>query len=283
MTETSLNSIEYINDVIKDKTTIELIYDQSGKLIQSVRIGMKTIFKGKKWLIYVFICIFMLAILMVFDDLPYADPMGSYIYFTFENYFPFIFVFGCLILSLPISADEITDKMIDGYLVRSMKRETFWLSRWLVINIVVFVLNALISLVYYTYFTLFADQEFGAAFTSNIGVYYDMLLLIFAGTIIYSGLFLFVGMIGNKGFTFGIFLAIFEPLFLGLLFMKNSPHIPQTNVLRIASVLFEDDMSRWIYVPASVISTQYAWSYAIIFMLLVLISGGLYLRKREFN
>lgn len=80
------------------------------------------------------------------------------------------------------------------------------------INIVVFVLNALISLVYYTYFTLYADQGFEEAFTSNIGVYFDMLLLIFAGTIIYSGLFLFVGMIGNKGFTLGIFLAIFDKI-----------------------------------------------------------------------
>lgn len=281
MSTTIINSDEYIAAKIKDLDAQELINDQMPRLVNSMRVGFKTLFNGRKWLLYLAINALLLFIPMLAYDNSFDNFRQDYIFFIFENIFPFIFVFGCLILSLPLSADEISDNVVDFYLVRPLKRETYWLSRWIVVNIAVYVVNAFLFFVYYVYYSLFATEGFGQVFFQHIDLYGKMLVLLLSGTLVYSGFFLLIGMIGNRGFTLGIFMAIFEPFFISLLFLQNSPYIPQTNVMRIASVLFENEMAA--YLSTDAVSHLAAWIYTFAFSIVILFIGALYLRKREFN
>lgn len=276
-----INSDAYIREFTRDKSPKELLLDQKSKFTNSVGIGFKSIFYGRKWFIYLGLQFFILAIILVFDTKGYADPGAMYTYYLFENIFPLVFVFGCLILSQPISADEISDKTLDLYLVRPIKRETYWLSRVVVVNTVVFLLNALIYLVIFISFMAFSKDGFSQSWNDNYKFFLNTLVLLVAGTLTYSSLFLLVGMIGNRGFTLGLFLAIFEPIFLSILFLSGNKYIPQTNIMRIVYELYGEDV---IGLGLNTdISYAYSWTYVLIFFVLVNIMGAYYLRRREIN
>ncbi|MCY3414401.1 MAG: hypothetical protein INQ03_22330 [Candidatus Heimdallarchaeota archaeon] len=272
-----INTQEYIQQVLREKTPQELLQDQQPRLFNSIIMGYKTIFLGKKWIIYIFLNLFILFMDLAFNDRTYADIGEAYVGFVYENMFPFLFVFGCLILSLPISADEITDKTVDLTLVRPIKRETYWLSRWIVINTVVYAINIILFLITYIYMSTKGEEDFFTEFGQNFDVYANMLLVLLVGTFIYAGLFLLVGMIGNRGFTFGLILAIVEPLFLGFLLLEDNKYVPITNIMRISQEIFIE----FFNTDSKVDLTWSIW-YTVIFTFIILVSGGYYLRKREY-
>lgn len=280
MNKEEINSIQYIENITRDKTIKEMIIGQQKKLTASIKIGIKVILYSKKWMIYLALAFINLLMLFLIEgiDVRYAHPDEAFIDLVFGIMFPFIFVFGCLLISLPISADEVSDHTMDMYLVRPIKRETYWLSRWIVVNIVVYCVNVLVYFIYFLYFHAFAKQGVFAGMGDNIGVFGSVVLLLLPATFIYSGLFLLVGMIGNRGFLLSLLVALFELLFVSLLFLNNSPLIPQTNLYRIANELLPRHVD---FDTPSKLTFFNAILYTIIFTTIVFVLGALYLRKRE--
>ncbi len=280
MNKEEINSVQYIENVTRDKTIKEMIVGQKQKLTTSIKIGAKIILYSKKWMIYLALAFINLLMFFLIDgiDVRYSHPDEAFIDLVFGTMFPFIFVFGCLLISLPISADEVSDHTMDMYLVRPIKRETYWLSRWIVVNIVVFCVNVVIYLIYFLYFHAFAKQGVFAGIGDNLGVFGSVVLLILPATFIYSGLFLLVGMIGNRGFLLSLLVALFELLFVSLLFLNNSPLIPQTNLYRIANELLPKLVD--FHTPKDLTFLN-AELYTIIFTTVVFFLGAFYLRIRE--
>jgi len=139
MKEEEINSTQYIEQLLYEKTLKDVIIAEQYTFINSTIIGFKTVFYGKKWIIYIALSFISLFVIMLLEGPKgnFKDPTESFFNTMFEWLFPLIFIFGCLIFSLPLSADEISEHTIDLYLVRPIKREMFWLSRWIVVNIVV--------------------------------------------------------------------------------------------------------------------------------------------------
>ncbi|MFX0114439.1 MAG: hypothetical protein ACFFB3_07815, partial [Candidatus Hodarchaeota archaeon] len=90
----------------------------------------------------------------------------------------------------------------------------------------------------------------------------------------------FVGFIGNRGFTLGVVLAIFELFLLSLLFLSDEPYIPRTNLQVIADDLFG---SLYNYTPKGAEDLLFSWAYVGLLAVGSLVAGALYLRIRQFN
>ncbi len=52
MNNEEINSVQYIENITRDKTIKEMIIGQQKKLTTSIKIGFKIIFYSKKWMIY---------------------------------------------------------------------------------------------------------------------------------------------------------------------------------------------------------------------------------------
>ncbi len=280
MSKQRINSIEYIEEIVREKSVKEMILAQRDKLSNSIKIGFKVILFSKKWIIYLLLTFVNFIGLIAIDGMgsSYENPEESFLIVFNGNLFPFMFVFGCLLISLPISADEISDHTLDMYLVRPIKRETYWLSRWIVLNVVVYSINILIYFVYYLYLHAFAEQGVFVGLGENLSVFGGVMILIIPSTLIYTSLFLFVGMIRDWGFTLSLLIAIFDIVFVSLFFLNNSPIIPLTNLNRIANSLLQD----YVYFNTpSDLTLAGAWSYVFIFTAVVFVCGALYIRMRE--
>jgi hypothetical protein len=280
MSKQRINSIEYIEEIVREKSVKEMILAQRDKLSNSIKIGLKVILFSKKWIIYLLLTFVNFIGFIVIDGMgsSYENPEETFLIVFNGNLFPFMFVFGCLLISLPISADEISDHTLDMYLVRPIKRETYWLSRWIVLNVVVYSINILIYFVYYLYLHAFAEQGVFVGLGENLPVFGGVAILIIPATLIYSSLFLFVGMIRDWGFTLSLLIAIFDIVFVSLFFLNNSPIIPLTNLNRIANSLLPDYV--YFNTPSDLTLTG-AWSYVFIFTAVVFVCGALYIRMRE--
>ena len=174
--EEKINSTQYIEDVIRPKTVKELVIGQQDKLINSIKIGFKTLFYSKKWLIYIALAFIFLPVIILNEiviergTIEFKKPDEAFIDIT-NILFPLIFVFGCLLISLPLSADEISDHSIELYLVRPIKREVYWLSRWIVVNVAVYCVNIIIYFVYFLFCHAFAKQGLFAGMGENFDVF----------------------------------------------------------------------------------------------------------------
>lgn len=284
MESIELNSEEYIDEAIRSLTNQEMVDEQTGKFLINISIGIKSLIYGRKWVLFLSISMLPLLLTLLVDDhlMENPDAPSAFTDFYIGFFFLLLFNFGCLMMALPLSADEISDHITDMYLVRPIKRETFWLSKWIVVNLAIFVLNATIALIYYTYFHLMDDSEdFLTGFGNNLDLLFYSLIFILAASLMYGGIFLFVGFIGNKGFTFGIILALFEQFFLSLLFLANNKWIPRTNMLKIADRLF-GKYFEYEDAPKG-LSYFESWLYLIIFTAVFLVIGAAYLRRREFK
>ena len=116
-----------------------------------------------------------------------------------------MFTFGTLLISLPVSSDEVTDNVIDLYLVRPIRRDVFWTSRWITVNIGVFIINTAIVTFYWLYFNSVDEGTTGfyegflqivlydtGANHIGLNTYWDMIILVAVATFTYSGLFLVI-------------------------------------------------------------------------------------------
>ncbi|MFX0072088.1 MAG: hypothetical protein ACFFAO_13450, partial [Candidatus Hermodarchaeota archaeon] len=156
MTDTQkkkINLFQYLKDEIKFKEGIEIMLDQSIKLTNSIKIGFKTLFYSKKWLIYLALSFIFIPVIIYTEGLDFRvnRPDVAFADIVFEMLLPVFFIFGCLLISLPISADEISDHLLELYLVRPIKREVYWLSRWIVVNIFVYTINIMICFIYFLF------------------------------------------------------------------------------------------------------------------------------------
>ena len=280
MSKQEINSIEYIEEVIREKSVKEMILAQQDKLTNSIKIGFKVILFSKKWIIYLLLAFIDLIVLILMEglDSSFKHPEDTFLSIFFGRLFPFMFIFGCLLISLPISADEVSDHTLDMYLVRPIKRETYWLSRWIVVNVVVYCVNIMIYFVYFIYLHVFAKQGAFVGLGENLNVFGGVALLLIPASLIYSGLFLLVGMIGNRGFILGLLLALFEFIFVPLLGLNNSPLIPQTNLYQFANDLLPSYVD---FNTPKELTLMGAWLYTFTFTAIVFFCGAFYLRMRE--
>jgi len=284
--EEEINSTQYIEDIIRPKSVKELVLGQQDKLINSIKIGFKTLFYSKKWLIYIALAFIFLPVIILIEivieggTIEIKRPDEAFVDVIFGILFPLIFVFGCLLLSLPLSADEISDHSIELYLVRPIKREVYWLSRWIVVNVVVYCVNIIIYFVYYLFVHAFAEQGVFAGIEENLFVFGKVAIILLLATLIYSGTFLLVGMIGNRGLLLSFMLAIFELFFIGLFYLNKNPYIPQNNLYEIANDLLPNHVD---FDTPDDLELLNAWIYVTIFPIVVFVVGAFYLRMREFK
>ena len=289
--EEEIKSTQYIEDVIHAKNIKELVLGQQDKLINSIIIGFKTLFHSRKWIIYMVIALIFLPVFILIEifiegewPIEIKHPDEDFVDVIFGLLFPTIFIFGCLFISLPLSADEISDHSIELYLVRPIKREVYWLSRWIVVNLVVYCVNIIIFLVYFLFMYAFAKQGAFVGIEDNLEVFGGVAVLLLLATLIYSGTFLLVGMIGNRGLLLCFLLAIFELFFISLFFLSDNPYIPQNNIYRIAHDLLPDYFTRRDLnrrdVPKE-LELWHAWIYVTIFPIVVFGLGAFFLRMRE--
>ncbi len=280
MDKEEINSTQYIEKVLQGENLKELIITQQYKLTNSIIIGLKTIFYGKKWLIYIALSFINLIAIMVIEgpNAKFEDPTESFLNVMFGWLFPTIFIFGCLLLSLPLSNDEISEHTLDLFIVRPIKREVYWFSRWIVVNIVIYCVNIAIYFIYFLYFHAFASKGSFSNLSSDFYIFSRIAILLIPATLIYAGLFLLVGMIGNRGVLIGLMLAIFDVLIVGLFLLDDILYLPQTNLNRIANNL----LNKYIELPTPEdLTLEDAWLYSYLFSIIVFAFGAYYLRIRE--
>ncbi|MCH8908458.1 MAG: hypothetical protein IH840_15330 [Candidatus Heimdallarchaeota archaeon] len=249
----------------------------------STVIGIKTILNSKKWLIYLIIAFLPLIIVVLVGDPLIGEESAEEAFISFFLGFVYIwiFAFGVLLIVLPLSSDEISDHITDLYLVRPIRRETYWFSRVIATNVGVFSTTLLIALVYFLFFNLF-DKPL--EIIDNIGILVKTTLFVFFASIVYSGLYLLVTSTKKSGFTYGIMFAVVEQFFLPFLFLADSRYIPKNVTLMIADSMFTNfDVQSYGINPASNFTFTWAYQFAAVFTLLMLILGGWYYRRREFN
>ncbi len=275
-----INSTQYIEDMIRNISVKKMVYDQQEKLINSVKIGFKTFFYSKKWLIYIVLAFMWIPVIIITEDfdLHIERPDEAFVNAMLDGLFPTIFIFGCLLLSLPLSADEISDHSIELYLVRPIKREVYWLSRWIVVNVVVYSVNIIIYFFYYLFVHAFSEQGVFAGIEENLLVFGKVAIILLLATLIYSGSFLLVGMIGNRGLLLSFMLAIFELFLIHLFFLDKNPYIPQNNIYEIANDLLPNHVD---FDTPDDLELMNAWIYVTIFPIVVFFTGAFYLRMRE--
>jgi len=280
MDNEEINSTQYIEKKIHEKTVKELIIDQQYTLTNSIIIGFKTIFYGKKWIIYLALSFVNLFIIILLEGpkAKFENPTESFLTSLFDWLFPSIFIFGCLLLSLPLSADEISDHVIDLILVRPIKREIYWLSRWIVVNIVVYFVNITIYFIYFLYFHAFASKSPFSNLNSDFHIFGKVAILLIPATLIYTGTFLLVGMIGNRGLLLSMILAIVDLIFVSLFQLRNNLYLPQNNLNVIADYLLKKHIN---LSPTIKLKIEDAWLYSILFPIIVFACGAYYLRIRE--
>ncbi|MFX1512799.1 MAG: hypothetical protein ACFFCQ_09455 [Promethearchaeota archaeon] len=262
--------------------TIENIPTELEKMLVSMNIAFKSLFRGRKWLVFTILSLIPLFLTLLIDDKLLGNRNAEYAFVDIFLGFQFFlfFSFGCLILALPISSDEISDHVIDLYLVRPVRREVLWASRWIVLNISLIVVNFGISLVYFLYFHFWDDSaDFFSSVIDDAYLLVDAFFFILAASLVYGGLFLLVGFIGRRGFALGVMLAIFELFFLSLLFLSDEPYIPRTNLQVIADKVFDPvytfDVDK---APDFLFSLGYVGFVAVAIFLI----GTYYLSNRQF-
>ncbi|MFW9987434.1 MAG: hypothetical protein ACFFC3_02145 [Candidatus Odinarchaeota archaeon] len=284
----NINSKQYIEELVQDKNLKDKVLVQKEKLITSIKIGFKTFFYSKKWLIYIALAFLMLPVTILTqtisegESLKFENPDEAFIntIFGMQLLYPVIFIFGCILLILPLSADEISEHSTELYLVRPIKRETYWLSRWIIANVIVYFVNIVIYFIYFLFIHAFAAEGVFAGLGENLDIFTGIAIFLLLATLIYSGIFLAVGMIGNRGMLLMFTVAIFELFIISIIFLSDSPFIPQNNLYKIANDLLPDHLD--LIVPED-LELNFARIYVTILPIAIFFIGAFYLRMRQFK
>ena len=172
-TKEEINSAQYIEEIVNEKSVKEMILNQQDKLINSIKIGFKTVLYSKKWLIYVVLVLVFLPVVILQEggSIAFDHPDEVFIDIVFEMLFPTVFIFGCLLMCLPLSADEISDHSIELYLIKPIKREVYWFSRWILVNLAVYFVNIILYFVYFLFTHAFATNGLFAGIGENFHVF----------------------------------------------------------------------------------------------------------------
>ncbi|MBA7557194.1 hypothetical protein ES705_49936 [subsurface metagenome] len=141
-------------------------------------------------------------------------------------------------------------------------------------------MNIIIYFVYFLFVHAFVEKGVFAGMGENFYVFGGVAIILLLATLIYSGSFLLVGMIGNRGLLLSFMLAIFELFFISMLFLSDSPYIPQNNLYEIANDLLPNHVD---FDTPDDLELLNAWIYVTIFPIVVFVVGAFYLRMREFK
>ncbi|OLS22020.1 MAG: hypothetical protein HeimC3_32850 [Candidatus Heimdallarchaeota archaeon LC_3] len=263
------------------------------KMFVSFELSFKSLFFGRKWIIYLLLALFPLVFTLLSEDrLLGSDTVED----AFVNLFLgtalfFFFTFGCLIISLPFSADEISDHLLDLYIVRPISKEAIYFSRWVAYHLAIIAVNIFIAIIYFIFLHFISMNFSGNLITefsntleliiNNFDLFLNSILAILYASVAYGGLFLIIGFIGNKAFTIGVIVALFERFFLSLLFLRDQWYLPSTNLQTIAVELFSPLVS---YDPITdVPDFVLAQSYLIFLSVVFLVFGLFFIRRKEFE
>ncbi len=245
-------------------------------------LGTKSLLYSKKWLIYVFLSLapMFFSILNSNRLLGAANAKEAFVGVTMGLQFDFFYVFGVLLLALPFSSDEISDHILDLFLIRPIHKEVLYFTRYFVLVLANTIVNSFLVVSYFLYFN-YIDKS---SLFSNTETLLGILGFFIFANILYSALFLGIGFLGPKGFGIGVFVAIIELYFLNILFLNNDPLVPRTNLHIIANKFLGSDYpynykSNFI---TSLSSFQNAVVYVFVVTLLFLIIGYIYFKTRDF-
>ncbi len=255
-------------------------------LLISTKLGMLTLVKGKKWMIYILFATVPILISWVSQDYLFSnnDVETAFldVYFTF--FFLFAFPFGIMLITFPVLTDEISEKIIDLYIVRPIRRDVYWTSRWITVNAGVFIINTVIVTFYWIYLNLVGTgynnipDGFSNIFIDG-KIYLKMLFLILLGTLTYSGLLLFTSSFNKHAFGLSMQVAIFDSIMSETLFLKGSEYIPRTHLNNITYYLFKGNQFEDLHTDFSML---FAYAYLIAFSLLFYFVGIWFFNRKEF-
>jgi ABC-type transport system involved in multi-copper enzyme maturation permease subunit len=239
----------------------------------------KNLIYSKKWIIYIILSLipFIFSLLNA-NKLGELNATETFVNFVINSQFGFFYVFGVLLLALPNTSDEITDHIMDLFLIRPIFKEIIFLVRYLIILLATSIINGFLILFYYIYFYVIDEKDM----IEDLNLLIGAIVFIIIANVIYSALFLGIGFIGSGGFRIGVFVAILELFFLNFLFLVDDPSLPRTNLKVIADRLFGDNFT---YSVGNKVLPDFSTSiiYIIVVTIVFLIIGLIYFKKREFN
>ena len=210
------------------------------KILISAQLSFKTLRQSKKWLIYVVLSLIPLLYTLLVQDklLGASNGMDAFFNFLMGTHFYIFFGFGCLIIALPISSDELSDNTIDFFIVRPIPREFLYLTRYAVLIGAITIVNFLIALVYFIFYQLNDWEQFSSKMIENILVLPMVIVFFFIVGIFYASLFLVIGFVGRDGLTVGLLIAIIDLLFSTIEIQSIRNIMPKVHAEVIASELF---------------------------------------------
>lgn len=253
-------------------------------IAMSFELGTKSLIYSKKWLIYVILSLapFVFSILNSNRlGAGNSTALQAFIGFAMTFQFGLFYEFGVLLLALPFSSDEITDHIMDLFLIKPVRKEIVYFTRYVVLVLASTIINGLLVIFYYIYYFLVARQDM----FNNLGLLINVIFFFLLANILYSALYLGIGILGSKGFGIGVFVAILETFLLNLFFLSNDPSMPRTNLQIIANNLFGSNFSyttqnRSIPYFASLTN---AYLYIAVITIIFLAIGFYYFKSRDYN
>ena len=259
--------------------------NQNESLVNHVKatfsLGFKSLFYSKKWFIYIFLSLapFFFSLLSPNKLLGSSNALTAFILVTITYQFGFFYEFGVLLLALPITSDEITDHIIDLNLIRPVPKSVLFITRYIIIVLANTIINSTLILFYYIYFYTVNNRNIYDERSILVG----MIIFFFIANLIYSALYLGIGLLGSKGFGIGVFIAVFEIFFLGYLFLEYDASMPRTNLQVIADYLLGNAYTYTVPSGTIVPGLNQAILYILVLTIVFLIAGYLYFRRRDFD
>lgn len=249
-------------------------------------LGLKSLIYSKKWLIYIILSLapFLFSVFNS-DRLGFGNEnaVDAFIGVTMGMQFELFYVFGVLLLCLPFTSDEITDHVMDLFLIRPIHKEVIYFTRYINLVLASTVINGLLVIFYYVYYFLVDNRNM--LDTTDLGLLVNVIFFFFIANILYSALFIGIGFLGSKGFAIGVFVAIIEIFFLNFLFLTNDPIVPRTNLRIIANDLlganYTYDIKSTIIPSLSSLSNAYL--YILVVSVIFSAIGYLYFKTRDFD
>ena len=108
---------------------------------------------------------------------------------------------------------------------------------------------------------------------------WNMILFLIASSITYTGIFLLIGFLGKNALAIGVFVAIFEVFLSALVFLKDQPYLPRTNLQVVAVNLFKPDYTYTYAVTRPDLSISVLYILVIAFVFLA--AGAYFVKTRE--
>ncbi len=245
---------------------------------------IKSLIYSRKWIIYIILSLAPLMFSILNSNrLGVGNENGVQAFMgVVMNYqFGFFYVFGVLLLALPFTSDEITDHVMDLFLIKPLHKEIIYFTRYVALVLASSIINGILVVIYYVYYFLIDNRSLD----KNLGLLTNVILFFLIANLLYSALFIGIGFLGSKGFGIGVFVAIIELFALNILFLSNDPLVPRTNLQIIANDLLGSAFNynyKNNFIP-SLSSLVNAYLYIFVVTIGLLVVGFLYFKRKDFD